>query len=93
MLTWTRWITLILAVSAFVAWAVVSGLLVTYQGPSFWEMMAHAPPRRIGDPTFTTYDPPLDLAGLRRADVTLRIGASLLVSVHLVVLNLRGARP
>jgi hypothetical protein len=93
MLTWTRWITLILAVSAFVTWAVVSGLLVTYQGPSFREMMGPAPPRRIGDPTFHTFTAPLDLAGLRRADAILRIAAALLVSVHLVVLNLRGARP
>src|SRR5262249_7712812 len=71
----------------------VSGLRVTFQGPSFGEMMAGGPPRRYGDMTVYTYHPPFDLTGLRRADVILRIAAALLVGGHLVVLNLRGARP
>ena len=34
MLAWARWVSLALAVSSLVAWAVVSGLRITYQGPS-----------------------------------------------------------
>jgi hypothetical protein len=92
MLTWARWVSLVLAVSTLVAWAVVSGLRVAWQGPSFGEMIMHGAPRRITDPTIYSIEPPVSHAALRRADVALRIIAALLVSVHLALLNVRRDR-
>lgn len=84
MLTSGRWISLTLAASTLVAWAAVSGLRLTHQGPSIAKTAAHGPPRRIGDPTAYAVSP----LALGRADVALRIAAALLVGLHLVILNL-----
>src|SRR5947207_381055 len=96
MLTTTRWVTLALAVVATCSWAVVSGLRVAYQGPSLAELAAHGSPRRISDPTIHIYASPefilRNAAALRRADVALRLAAALLVSIHLVILNLWRSR-
>jgi hypothetical protein len=93
MLTWARWVSLVLAVSSLVAWAVVSGLRITYQGPSLGELASPGEPRRISDPTVYTVEPPVNLRTVRRADVALRIAAVLFVGVHLVILNMGRARP
>ena len=93
MLTTARWLTLALAIVATCSWAVVSGLRVTYQGASFTEMMARGEPGRIADPI--VYERPYSKRfydSLRRADVALRLAAALLISVHLVILNLWRAR-
>jgi hypothetical protein len=82
-----------LAVSTLVAWAVVSGLRLASQGPSFAEAMMHGAPRRITDPTILVIELPVSHVTLRLADVALRITAALLVSVHLVLLNMRRDRP
>ena len=93
MLAWVRWVSLALAVSSLVAWAVVSGLRITYQGPSLGELASSGEPRRISDPTVYTVEPPVNLRTVRRADVALRIAAALFVAVHLVILNMGRARP
>jgi hypothetical protein len=93
MLTWARWVSLILAVSTLVAWATVSGLRLTYQGSSLAEMAAPGEPRRISDPTVYSFEPPVRLRALRRADVALRIAAALFVGAHLIILNLKHAHP
>jgi hypothetical protein len=71
MLTWAWWVSLVLAVSTLVAWAVVSGLRLAYQGPSFAEMMTHGAPRRITDPRIYIIELSMSHAALRRADVAL----------------------
>jgi hypothetical protein len=82
-----------LAVSTLVAWAAVSGLSPTYQGPSLVELAAHREPRSISDPTVYTFAPPVNLGTLRRADNALRIAAALLLAVHLGILNLGPPHP
>jgi hypothetical protein len=93
MLTWARWVSLVLAVSTLVAWAAVSGLRLACQGPSFAETMTHGAPQRITDPMMYIIEPPVSHAVPRGADVPLHITAALLVSVHLVLLNVRRDRP
>ncbi|HEX8200022.1 MAG TPA: hypothetical protein VF590_06010 [Isosphaeraceae bacterium] len=93
MLTTARWLTLALAIAAACSWAVVSGLRVADQGPSWAELAAHGAPRRYSDLTLRSDSPPefvvRNAASLRRADAALRLGTALLVSIHLVILNLR----
>jgi hypothetical protein len=89
MLTRVRWATLGLAIGAACSWAAVSGIRVAYESPS---LAAHGSPRRYSDYTIIDYATPefiaRNAASLRRADVALRVTAALLISVHLVSLNL-----
>ena len=65
---------------------------MAYESPSLAELAAHGSPRRYSDPTIIGYATPefiaRNAASLRRADVVLRVTAVLLISVHLVALNL-----
>ena len=92
MLTWARWITLALAITASLAWSLVSGWQVVLAGPSIREIMAPGKPRRYADYTNTVYDFRLDLTNARRADFALRVVSVLFISAHLVVLNLNWPR-